>query len=452
MLELGWRIDWERLEGGCGETFTDGVGRPGLPTRLMAGLHILKHVKGLSDEQVCAGWVENPYWQAFCGERYFQHELPLDRSSMTRWRQRIGAERLETLLADTLRVALETGAAKPGQMERVTVDTTVQTKAVAWPTDGHLMLRAIERLGALAARHGVTLRQSFARVARRARREAARLLHGRGHRQGLRHLRRLRTFLGRLIRDIGRKISGNPGLEAAFAETVARATRIHAQKAGDRDKLYAFHAPEVECIGKGKARPRYEFGVKTSFATTNARCAGGQFVLGALTLPGNPHDGHSLATQLDQVARILGRPVRRAYVDRGDRGHGLDREGLDVIISHSRGITSPTIRREMRLRAGIEPVLGHMKGDGLLERNHLHGPEGDAVNAMLSAIGHNCRLLLAWFRRLFLRLMLDMIRRLVAMLPLGEPAGWNAPGTLAAKALASFRAQLPSNTPIPKAA
>lgn len=159
----------------------------------------------------------------------------------------------------TLSIALDSGAAKPGQMERVTVDTTVQTKAVAYPTDGHLMLRAIERLGALARKHGLRLRQSFARVARRARREAARLLHGRGHRQGQRHLRRLRTFLGRLIRDVVRKIAGKPALEAVFAETVARASRIHAQKAGDRDKLYAFHAPEVECIGKGKARARYEF-------------------------------------------------------------------------------------------------------------------------------------------------------------------------------------------------
>ena len=200
--------------------------------------------------------------------------------------------------------------------------------------------------------------------------------------------------------------------------------------------------------GAGAAQ---EFGVKTSFATC-ARCAGGQFVLGGLTLPGNPHDGHSLAAQLDQVARILGRPVRRAHVDRGYRGHGVKREGLDLILSHSRGIILPTIRRQMRLRAGIEPVLGHMKGERLLERNHLHVAEGDAVNAMLSAIGHSCRLLLAWFRQLLLRLMLDMIQRLFAMLPLGQPDGSRAPETPGAHALAAFRAQLPSNIRIPQAA
>lgn len=155
-------------------------------------------------------------------------------------------------------------------------------------------------------------------------------------------------------------------------------------------------------------RAAHEFGVKTSFAVTNARGPGGQFVLGARTLPGNPYDGHSLADQIDQVARLTGRQVRRAYVDRGYRGHGIAREGLQVVISHTRGIVSPTIRREMRRRNAIEPVLGHMKTDGLLERNHLDGPEGDAVNAILCAIGHNCRLLLAWFRRLLARLLLSV--------------------------------------------
>ena len=434
VLELGRRIDWVKLDEACGETFVDHVGRPGLSTRLMAGLHILKHVKGLSDEAVCAAWVENPYFQAFCGERFFQHRLPLDRSSMTRWRKRIGAERLETLLADTLTIALDSGAAKPGQMERVTIDTTVQTKAIAYPTDGHLMLRAVERLAALARKHGVVLRQSYARVARRARREAARLLHGRGHRQGMRWLRKLRTYLGRLIRDIARKIDGDPAREAACAETLARARRIHGQRSGDADKLYAFHAPEVECIARGKARARYEFGVKTSFAVTNARGPGGQFVLGVQALPGNPYDGRSLAARIDQVARLTGHPVRRAYVDRGYRGHGIAREGLQVVVSHSRGILSPTIRREMRRRNSIEPVLGHMKADGLLERNQLSGPEGDAVNAILCAIGHNCRLLLAWFRRLLalllqgaLGIVAETLRAVTAIIKPG-----NARHTLAA--------------------
>lgn len=176
--------------------------------------------------------------------------------------------------------------------------------------------------------------------------------------------------------------------------------RLLAQKPQDRDKLYALHAPEVECIGKGKARVRYEFGVKCSLAVTNARSAGGQFVLGARTVAGNPYDGHTLADQIDQVEALTGQPVRRAYVDRGYRGHKLERDGLTVVVSHTRGIVSPTIRREMRRRNAIEPVIGHLKSDGLLERNHLKGPRSDAINAVLAAAGHNLRLLLGWLRLL----------------------------------------------------
>lgn len=224
----------------------------------------------------------------------------------------------------------------------------------------------------------------------------------------------MRTWLGRLTRDIRRKIAGDPVLEAAFATVLERAERILSQQPGGKNKLYAFHAPEVECIGKGKARTRYEFGCKTSIATTNERCKGGQFVLGAMALPGNPYDGHSLAGQIEQVARLTKTSVARAYVDRGYRGHGIKRDGLDITISHTRGITSPTIRREMRRRSGIEPVIGHLKEDGHLERNHLAGPEGDAINAILCAAGHNMRLLARW-----LRLLLALI--LAAILWLERP-------------------------------
>lgn len=411
LLRLAARIDWDRLDALHGATFVEHVGRPGLPTRLMAGLHLLKHIKGLSDEAVCAAWVENPYFQAFCGETHFQHRLPADRSSMTNWRKRMDGDKLEALLAETIAIATASGAVSERQLERVTVDTTVQTKAVAHPTDSHLMLRAIEWLNRAAGAHGVRLRQSYLRVARRARKEAARLMHGRGHKQAKAHLRFMRTRLGRLIRDIERKITGDPVRMKALENVLERARTIHGQKPGDTQKLYAFHAPEVECIGKGKARTRYEFGVKASLATTNERCKGGQFVLGAMSLPGNPYDGHTLGDQLDQVARVTGKKPARAYVDRGYRGHGVDREGLEVHVSYTRGIVSPTIRRELRRRNAIEPVIGHMKQDGHLERNALKGANGDVINVLLCAIGHNLRLLLAWFRKLLLLILAAVLFR-----------------------------------------
>ncbi|GAC1646107.1 MAG: IS5 family transposase [Chloroflexota bacterium] len=399
LVKLAGLIDWSRFDEAYGRFYTQ-KGRPALPTRLMAGLHLLKHMEGLSDEAVCKRWVENPYFQYFCGEQYFRHKLVLDRSSMTRWRGRIGADKLELLLAETLAVAMRTRAVTPQACERVTVDTTVQTKAIAHPTDSHLLMRSIELLNRLANTHRVALRQSFVRVGRRAKRDVSRLIHGHGHRQAMRWVRKMRTWLGRLDRDIGRKIAGDHALEAAFAVARQQVARILAQKPADTDKLYALHAPEVECIAKGKARTRYEFGVKTSIAVTNARTAGGQFIVGMQALPGNPYDGHTLTGQIAQVERLTGIAVERAYVDRGYRGH-QHRGKAEVYIAHSRGISSPTIRRELRRRNAIEPIIGHTKSDGLLERNHLAGASGDAINAILVAAGHNLRLLVAWLTALW---------------------------------------------------
>jgi IS5 family transposase len=401
LVRLAGLIDWQRFASAFGPLYRDGVGRPGLPTRLMVGLHLIKHMDGLSDDAVCARFMDSPYVQLFCGETHFQHALPLDRSSMTRWRKRIGAEQLELLLAETLAAAERTGAAEPKHFERVTIDTTVQPKAVTHPTDSKLLHRGVEILGRLARRHGIVLRQSYVRVATRARREVATLIHRGRHREAERKVSRMRTWLGRLARDIARKIAAaTEAVRASFATPLERIARLLRQRREDRgrDKIYALHAPEVECIGKGKARTRFEFGVKVSLATTNRPAPGGQFVIGARTLPGNPFDGHTLADQIAQTERITGVPVERAYVDRGYRGH--DAEKHRVFLSGQRRGVTPTIRREIRRRAGIEPVIGHLKSDGHLGRNFLAGASGDAINVTLAAAGHNLRLLRAWLIRL----------------------------------------------------
>jgi IS5 family transposase len=399
LLRLAGLIDWSRFEQEYGALYAE-QGRPGLPTRLMVGLHLLKHIKALSDEQVCAQWVENPYFQAFCGETYFQHELLLERSSMSRWRGRIGPDKIEAVLAESIAAALKGGAVERKHFERITIDTTVQTKAVAHPSDSHLLYRGIEWLNRLAKRHGIELRQSFLRLGKYAKREVGRLIHTGGHKQAMRHLRKLKTFLGRLHRDLGRKLDAQPGLREISAETMAIVARLLAQKPDNKHKLYALHAPEVECIGKGKARTRWEFGVKVSLAVTNARAAGGQFVIGARACPGNPYDGHTLKIQLAQVERVTGQQVARAYVDLGYRGHDAKAGHAEIYISRQRNLPSPTIKRELRRRSAVEPVIGHLKSDGLLERNHLASEHGDAINLILAAAGHNLRLILAWLRRL----------------------------------------------------
>ena len=420
LVRLAGLIDWERFATAFGPLYREGVGRPGLPTRLMVGLHLIKHMDGLSDDAVCARFLDSPYVQLFCGESHFQHALPLDRSSMTRWRKRIGAERLELLIAETLATAQRAGAAEPKHFERVTIDTTVQPKAVTHPTDSKLLHRGVEILGRLARRHGVALRQSCTRVSTHARREVARLIHRGRHREAERKVNRMRTWLGRLARDITRKITG-----AAFATPLERIAQLLRQRRDDRgrEKICALHAPEVECIGKGKARTRFEFGVKVSLATTNRPAPGGQFVIGARALPGNPFDGHTLAAQIAQTERITGVPVARAHVDRGYRGHDADKSRV-FVSGQKRGVT-PTIRREIRRRAGIEPVIGHMKEDGHLGRNFLVGATGDAINLVLAAAAHNLRLLRAWLIRL--------LALLLSLLVISAPAPQQPSAKLAAR-------------------
>ena len=398
LVQLADRIDWNWLDGELADCFSD-RGRPGTEVRFMLGLFVLKHIHGLADEEVCARWVENPYFQYFTGEEFFQHALPHERSGMSHWRQRVG-DKLDVLLAESLRVAHEAGALKTDDLARVTVDTTVQPKNVTHPTDAKLMLRAIQQLARLAKRGGVKLRQSYVRVAKRAALMAGRYAHAKQFRRMNRELKFLRTRLNRLVRDIGRKIEGDARLSEAFAMPLAKARQIARQRQQQRGwKLYAWHAPEVECIGKGKAHKPYEFGVKVSFVTTNRRAKGGQFVLHAASLPGNPYDGHTLDTVLEETQALTGREIERAYVDQGYRGHNAPKPLRVYISGQKRGVHG-TIKRELRRRAAIEPVIGHMKVDGHLGRNYLKGRNSDHSNAVLSAVGYNFRLVLRWLRLL----------------------------------------------------
>ena len=223
----------------------------------------MKQAYGLSDEGVWERWLHDPYFQYFTGETYFQHKVPHERSGLSHWRGRLG-ETLELLLAESLRVAHATGALKARDMERVTVDTTVQPKNVTHPTDAKLMHKAIVMLGALARKQGVTLRQSYVRLAKRAAVMAGRYAHAKQWKRQRRALKFLRTRLGRLIRDIRRKIEGDEALKQVFAGPLARAAQVRSQQQRQRGwKLYSLHAPEVECIAKGKAHKPYEFGCKS---------------------------------------------------------------------------------------------------------------------------------------------------------------------------------------------
>ncbi len=413
LVKLAKAVDWRFLEERFGAVYTDGPGQPPLPTRLMAGLAILKYMNNLSDDILCERWVENPYYQYFCGEEFFQHRLVFDRSSLTRWRQRMGEEKLQALLQESLATATRTQAMKPSDLARVIVDTTVQPKNVMFPTDAKLLNRAREILARKAKTHGVALRQSYVRVGKIALIKQQRYAHAKQFKRARRSLKTLRTYLGRVSRDITRKIQGDRALEEAFALPLSLARRVREQSQAQRRrshegsaKVYSLHAPEVECIGKGKAHKPYEFGVKVSVATPVKHSPGGQFVAHVKALPGNPYDGHTLGAVIPEMEALIGNTIERVLTDAGYRGHNAPPAyKFKVYTQGQKRRVTDQIKKEMRRRAAVEPIIGHLKSEHRMDRNYLAHRAGDAINAVLAAVGYNFRLILNWLK-LLLRLIL----------------------------------------------
>jgi IS5 family transposase len=399
LVKLSQTVDWDRLDELFGSTFCPDQGRPAISTRLMVSLHYLKYMHNLSDEDVVSGWVENPYWQYLSGMKFFQHGFPIDPSTMTRWRKRIGEAGAEELLKETIEAGLKLKAVKGSQLIRINVDTTVQEKDIRFPTDARLYDRARERLVNAAKDRSIPLRQNYNRKSKQLLCRQSRYAHARQMKRAQGCTRKLKTYLGRVIRDIERKC---PQPDDHLRSLLVTAKRIVTQKRHDKNKVYSVHEPSVECISKWKAHKRYEFGCKVSVAATSR---GGWFV-GAMAIHGNPYDGHTLTDALSQVERIAGLPAH-VFVDRGYRGHGYTGDVQVHVDKRRRVRTTRSLWRWMKRRAAIEPGIGHLKREHRMDRNRLKGTYGDRINAILCAAGMNFRKLqrfaAAFLRRFLLQ-------------------------------------------------
>lgn len=389
LVKLSQAIEWEMLECEFGQPMSPEGGRPPLPTRLMVGLHYLKALYDESDESVVAKWVENPYWQFFCGEMTVQHELPCHPTSLPKWRQRVGVEGVEKLLKQVLRTAMRQQALKPSEIRTVTVDTTVQEKAVAFPTDARLYDKARRALVRLARKQQIRLRQSYVRLGKQALFWQHRYGAARQGQRAKQQTRKLRTYLGRVIRDVERKVS-QPTQELQALLEIAK--RIYAQQPQDKGKLYSVHAPETECIAKGKAHKRYEFGCKVVLVTTHQS----NWIVGSDAVHGNPYDGATLTQALAQTERLTAIRPQQALVDQGFRGQTHHPADVEVLLAGTRSVTK-SLKRLLKRRSAIEPVIGHTKQDHGLGRNYLQGTIGDRMNAFLASCGFNLRKLFRFF-------------------------------------------------------
>ncbi len=396
------------------------AGRPRVALRIMIALLYLKHAFNESDEGVVERWGETPTWQFFSGQAYFEHHRPCDATTLVKFRKLLGDEGVEELLAQTVNTAVELKLIKPQELSRVVVDSTVQHKAIAHPTDSKLLETARVKLVEVAKEAGIDLKQTYAKEGKDLRHKPGRYAHAKQFRRMRRTIKRQRTVVGRLQRDIERKFAALSGVAAAVREamqtTLARAAQIVMQSGSKKvakgaPKLYSFHAPEVSCINKGKSRQPYEFGVKVGIASTLRH----NLIVGAKAFHGNPYDGHTLNAQLEQAAILMqdtGCKPTTAFVDLGYRG--VDADNPDVHIVHrgkSKRISAEE-RQWLRRRQAIEPIIGHLKADHRMDRCHLKGATGDRLHAVLCAAGYNIRWLLrmivkkgvAYLTPLFLRL------------------------------------------------
>ena len=341
------------------------AGRSRLPIRLMCSLLYLKHAFNLSNEETCERWAENVVWQYFSGLDYYEPRPPCDATQIGRFRTAIGEAGMERILAATIDTAVASNAIKPAEFERIIVDSTVQEKAIAYPVDSRLLEIARHKIVVYAKRCGIALRRSFAKEGKTLKRKAGGYAHAKQFKRLHRTVKRQRTIVGKLIREVRKQLSAGaisssatPTMLAALYTLLERADRIRTQQPQDKNKLYALHAPEVECISKGKARNRYEFGVKVSLAVTHKQ----GLMVGAKRFVGNPYDGHTLAAQISQCNELIqaaGSEVKQAFVDLGYRGVDADNPGVEVI--HRGRIKSMSERQKRQLKR--RQAIGHVKHD-----------------------------------------------------------------------------------------
>ena len=399
---LADKLEWTFFEKEFGKHYKQGGGQPPRPIRLMVGLLMLQHMFKKSDEKVVEKWVENPYWQYFCGYDYLEWQAPINPSSLTRFRQRLGENGMKKILQFTIQEGLKQGAIKPRELRKVTVDTTAMEKNITYPTNTKNLNKVRKQLVKIAKKYKIILRQNYEKLGKIAAWKAARYAHAKQFKRMRSSVKNLKNYLGRVVRDIERRIETKKELQEIFQSHLEIAKKLIQQTKKSKNKIYSPHAQEVYCIAKGKARKPYEFGCKVSLVTTQKK----GFVLDATTFKENKHDSKTLHESLQNAEKNSGHQIKEILADKGYRGHGI--KDKTILIPGQKRKLSRYKKNQLKQRSAIEARISHMKNQGKLDRNFLKGVQGDAINALLCAMGQNMRclmvhnyLIIAFFRRFF---------------------------------------------------
>jgi IS5 family transposase len=401
LVQLADSIDWKSIEEDFSTLYPSTTGHPNKPIRLMVGLHYLRYMFNLSDESIVWAYIENPYYQYFCGEKVFQYTFPIDRSSMSKFRGRLKKKKLYKLLRETIKSGFKTKVIKAKSIECAVIDSTVQEKNIAYPTDAKLYYKGLVLLKKLAKRLHIKLRQSYIRKGKQLLIKYSRYNHAKQFKRKAATLKKLKHRLGRVLREILRKVDEQKlNLDLDARALLKQCQRLLDQKRNSKNKLYSFHEPDTACIAKGKAHKRYEFGNKSTFITTAKEC----FIIHAEAHEGNPYDGHTLIEALDKANETTKTFTNKAidwlFTDKGYRGHGYSGD-TTVLIETS---ANRKKHKKLKRRSSIETVFSHTKQDHRMGRNYLKGTQGNWINTILSACGYNLKKIYNKLRKAFLEM------------------------------------------------
>ena len=386
---LAKKIDWVYLEKEFAPLYGT-VGRPSVPIRTIVGLLLLKQMYNLGDETVVQRYLENPYWQHFCGEIYFQYRLPFDPSDFVHFRHRIGAEGMEKIFKQSIDLYGEEVIKR--EVKEVRVDTTVQEKNITFPTDRKMYEKTIEYCKRIAKAENIKLKRTYTFEIRKLKAQLRFAKKPKNYRKLIRTQKKLHRIAFKIYNDLVEQM--NPIPKQTYYDTLNILYKVLIQQREDSNKVYSIHEPETLCIAKGKEHKPYEFGNKSSFAYTRH----GGIIVGAMAIKGNVFDGHTLEPQLGQVKELTGGKIKKAIVDRGYRGR--DKIGItDVVMPKTLKRESYYLKKQReercRSRAGIEGLISHLKHDHRMLRNYLKGTAGDAINTLLAASAYN---MMKWMR------------------------------------------------------
>jgi len=400
LVLLGNEIDWSYFEKEFAPYYSN-TGAPSVPIRLMVGCLMLKHLFNLGDERIPEVWVRDVYFQHFCGGVFFEHKFPFDPSDFVHFRNRVGEDGMEKIFAYSVKLH---GKDVPKKSKFSLSDTTVQENNTTFPTDAKLCKKVIDKCNKIAKKESVKQRQRYTIESKQLVRDTYNGKHPKRAKQARKARRRLKTIANTQLRELERKMSEEQ--KKQYANEFELFHRAVNQQKNDTDKIYSLHKSFTCCIAKGKAHKQYEFGNKVGLITTGKK--GKKIITAIKAFLENPFDGHTIEPLLNQMNNNEIKLPQELVYDRGGKGK-TEISGVKIITPNKPKAIDTAYekqqkRRKFRARAGIEPIIGHLKTDFRMEQNYLLGEKGIQINALMAATAWNLKKMMQKLKEEFLRI------------------------------------------------